>query len=661
MKNAIGGTLILAMILSLPGATICTAADTTEGAYRLGEIVVSAKPETGVESIGTVHRVTAREIRDQGARTLADALRLVPGVNIREGGQGTPRVDIRGFRTRNVLLFLNGIPVRDTADGQFDPTTIPADIISEIKVTTGGGSVLYGPGGNGGSIDIITKAGKKGLHGSIGGQAAEGDSYDGNASLSGGNKKADFFAAVNVMDRDKYPLSDDFKKTPYQDGKWRENSDWKRNSLFGNVGYNLSDKTRLGLTVSKLTGKNGIPPVTNYDPTDPFSKKPKYERIDDLDNSLVQLALDHKTEGPFDVRGWGFFSQSKVEDNRYDDSTYSTQDKKGAFHQNADIKIFGANSQIAYHAGKTATATLGLSAENDSWNSDGFNVVGKKNDVQDFSDNQDIQVYSAALEYVQDLGKRAGIVLGYAQHLQKRDGNGCDNDFSYLVGANYDLTDTTRLRINHSRKIRFPSIKQLYDQNGGNEDLNTEVTLNYEAGIRQELPAGTTLELTGFITQAKNFIEKNADGVYTNYQKLRFAGVESVLTMRPVEALMLRLAATWLDTKDESDDSQRQELQYRPEWTLIAESRYRFNFGLTAFASLRYVANQYFYADNTDPLEKKKLNDFTVVNLRLSQKIFKTGLNIYAGADNLFDENYEESYGLPQPGRTIYGGVEYRF
>jgi vitamin B12 transporter len=661
MKKAIGGTLILAMILCQPGASFGAATDSTEGAYRLGEIVVSARPESGVESIGTVHRITARQIRDEGARTLDDALRLVPGVNIREGGQGTPRVDIRGFRTRNVQLFLNGIPVRDTSDDQFDPTTIPADIISEIKVTTGGGSVLYGPGGNGGSIDIITKAGKKGLHGSVAGEAAEGERYDGKASLSGGNKKADFFVVGNLMNRDKFPLSDDFKKTAYEDGNWRENSDWRRNSLFGNVGYDLTDKTRLGLTVSKLTGKNGIPPVTNYDPNDPFSKKPKYERIDDLDKSLVQVALDHKTEGPFDVRGWGFFSQSKVEDNRYDDSTYSTQDINGAFHENSDIKIFGANTQLSYHLGKTGKATLGLTGENDSWNSDGFNVSGKKNTVQGFDDNQDIQIYSAALEYAQNLGKRVGIVLGYGQHFQERNGNGSDNDFSYLVGATYDLTDTTRLRANHSRKIRFPSIQQLYDQNGGNENLNTEVTLNYEVGIRQELPAGTTLELTGFITQAKDFIEKDADGINRNFQKIHFAGVESDLTMRPVQALMLRLAATWMKTRDESDNSQRQELQYVPEWTLIAESRYRFKFGLTAFASLRYVANQYFYADNTDPLEKKKLNNFTVVNLKLSQQILKTGLSVFAGAENLFDENYEESYGLPQPGRTIYGGAEYRF
>lgn len=57
---------------------------------------------------------------------------------------------------------MNGIPIRNSFDGQFDPTLIPAEIITEIKITSGGGSVLYGPGGNGGAIDIITKSGEEG-------------------------------------------------------------------------------------------------------------------------------------------------------------------------------------------------------------------------------------------------------------------------------------------------------------------------------------------------------------------------------------------------------------------------------------------------------------------------------------------------------------------
>jgi outer membrane receptor for Fe3+-dicitrate len=218
--------------------------------------------------------------------------------------------------------------------------------------TTGGGSVLYGPGGNGGAINIITKSGKKGLYGSIAGEAGEGEGYLAKGSLSGAGGNAAVYAAVKVMDRDKFPLANDFVGTDEQDGAYRDNSDWQRTNLFGNLGYRLTDKTRLGLAVRHLTGENGKPPVTNYDRDDPFTKRVKYERIDDIESSLVQLAFDHQTAGPFQIRGWGFFSQSDVEENR----------------------------------------------------------VNRNGDAQNFADDRDMQVYSAVLKYEQALGERVGFV-----------------------------------------------------------------------------------------------------------------------------------------------------------------------------------------------------------------------------------------------------------
>ena len=74
---------------------------------------------------------------------------------------------------------------------------------------------------------------------------------------------------------------------------------------------------------------------------------------------------------------------------------------------------------------------------------------------------------------------------------------------------------------------------------------------------------------------------------------------------------------------------------------------------------LSYIANQYYYSDD-DPTLKRKLNDYTVVNLKLSKKLINDKLNLYLGADNILDENYEQSLGFPQAGRMIYGGFRYK-
>ncbi len=44
-----------------------------------------------------------------------------------------------------------------------------------------------------------------------------------------------------------------------------------------------------------------------------------------------------------------------------------------------------------------------------------------------------------------------------------------------------------------------------------------------------------------------------------------------------------------------------------------------------------------------------------------NRTLFNDRLNLYVGADNLLDKDYEESFALPQAGRTIYGGAEIRF
>jgi outer membrane cobalamin receptor len=59
-------------------------------------------------------------------------------------------------------------------------------------------------------------------------------------------------------------------------------------------------------------------------------------------------------------------------------------------------------------------------------------------------------------------------------------------------------------------------------------------------------------------------------------------------------------------------------------------------------------------------VQKAKLADYALVNVKLAQALLDRKVTLYLGADNLFDQNYETSYGLPQAGRFVYGGIELR-
>jgi outer membrane cobalamin receptor len=660
-KTKVTLAIVLTGLVPLATAGQAIAAGEAEGAYDLGRIVVSKQAKQGVEAGETVQTVTAEQIKRQNARTLDEAVALLPGISVRTAGDGTPRIDIRGFRTRHVLLLLNGTPFNAASDGQFDPSLISVENIAEIKVVTGGTSVSYGPGGNGGVINIITKKGGTATHGSAAAEVGEGASRLIRTTVSGGSEAVDFFASASGYKRDSFPLSDDFKATKAEDGGARDNSDIERKNVFANVGYSPTDKTLLGMTFSYLNGEHGKPPVVNFDKTDPFSSNEKFDRLTDSDNYSLQLAASHDPSGPFLIKSWVFVNQLDQVEDRFDNNRYNSQRNKGSFHTDSTTRISGANLQVGYHFSDSDALTLGLMAENDDFDAAGFEQVqvNKTTVVRQSVDrSNDFQVYSTLLEYEASPLDHLGVVAGAGYHWQDREDD-TKSDYSYLLSAYYDFPTDTRIRANHARKIRFPTLDDLYSPDGGNATLEAEKTMHYEIGLEQGLPAKTTVSLSGFYIDVNDFIEKDADGIKTNFQEYTFSGFETSIENRVIDDLLLRAGYTYMETEDKSAGSQRDVLQYRPRHKLTFESNYRLAWGMSLYGSLTYVADQYFYDKNQ--IEKKRLSDYTLVDVRLSQEFFQGKLTAYLGAKNLFDQDYEQSYGLPQAGRTVYGGLNYRF
>jgi outer membrane cobalamin receptor len=625
--------------------------------YTLGEVVVSAEKEV-VEAVGTVREITSEDIKNKGARDLDEALKLLPGVYIRTGGDGIPRVDLRGFRSRHVILLLDGIPINSTYDGNFDPTLIPVESIEKIKVSYGTHSVLYGDGGLGGVVNIITKRGTKDVHGMVLGEAGDRSHYLGQFNLSGGYGKADFFLSGSHFERDGFRLSGDFESTPAEDGGTRDNSDKKRDNFFANVNFAPNDRILIGAVFNYLKGEFGKPSTT-ISPRDDFSESQRYERMDNFEGYSGHLSLSYDLPGPFGLRSWLFFNQLTEEENRYDDGNFESITRNGTFHHDNEIRIKGAALETTYDLKAAGLLTLGIKGRSEEGEFEGFDIerISGVDTQVDIQDERDIDIYSAALEYEITPMKGCGLVFGYGHYWLNKD-EGDDNEGSYMVGAYYDIHKNTRIKGSFARKIRFPDIRQLYDPDRGDPDLKTEKSNNYKLGVEQKLPWNSKVTLTGFLIDVKDYIEfiETVSDKFLNYDKYQFKGAELTAENRYLKNLLLRAGYTYLDTKDKSPNTERDELQNMPKHTVSFEGKYTFPFGFLPYANIIYVADQVFYS-RTTPLMKKSLNDYVLVNLKLDQALFKGKANLYIGVDNLFDVDYEQSYGFPQAGRFIYGGV----
>jgi hypothetical protein len=79
-----------------------------------------------------------------------------------------------------------------------------------------------------------------------------------------------------------------------------------------------------------------------------------------------------------------------------------------------------------------------------------------------------VYTYSGSLEYRVNPIDPLGIVLGAGWHAQERPGGSDEEDYSWLVmGSRCDPPTHTRLKASVAQKIRFPSMRRLYEEKKG--------------------------------------------------------------------------------------------------------------------------------------------------------------------------------------------------
>src|SRR5690606_2433824 len=248
-------------------------------------------------------------------------------------------------------------------------------------------------------------------------------------------------------------------------------------------------------------------------------------------------------------------------------------------------------------------------------------------------------------------------VVGGSYHWIAGDLSVSDSEGSVLAAARYGVLDNLGVKLSWSRKVRAPSIRNLYEEATGNRDLEYETIDAWEGGIEYQPTYWSSLAVSLFHMDVEDFIERNeVTDLFDNVEESRLRGVEVSGRAAVHERLGLYAAYSHLDAEDRSGTG-RDELQNRPRHIFAAAADVKLLDGLGLNVTLRHVADQVFYS-RRGPLVKAEQEDFTLVNARLRWRQ-SDHLEFYLGADNLFDEDYEEEYGLPSPGRFVYGGLKW--
>jgi iron complex outermembrane receptor protein len=124
--------------------------------------IVSGRPERLGDTAAAVFVITAEDIRRSGATTLADVLRMVPGLAVGRIDTSISAISARGFQNQfanKLLVLIDGRSVYSPVFSgvYWDSQDIVLQDIERIEVVRGPGATTWGANAVNGVINILTK------------------------------------------------------------------------------------------------------------------------------------------------------------------------------------------------------------------------------------------------------------------------------------------------------------------------------------------------------------------------------------------------------------------------------------------------------------------------------------------------------------------------
>lgn len=635
-------------VLALVMAMMAPGTGATQEASKLDPVVVTAtKSETPASQLGAaVTVITDEDFRTYHYETVDDALRAVPGVEIRRSGSlgKTSSITIRGANANQIQVLVDGVRVKSPTLGQAELSDLSPDLIDRIEIIRGPLSGLYGADAIGGVVNIITKRGQGAPSGSISQEAGNYDTYRSRAQVSGSYKLFDYAFGGSHLE---------------SNGQFK-NDDSDQNALNLRLGLTLPHASSVSLAVRWNRTDTGLPvkflstqPFGTALPIDPF--------IDSNNRNLSETYVLSLSGHTRPVTWW----ESEARFGRYTNKInfIDLPDRSDEcpfppceFPQRLRVERNEAEWLNHFHAGTWSTSTIGLEHRR---------VLG---------DSQNATVFHAVSETV------SGFVQEQLRLFDRLFITGSvrveGNDF---FGRNttergslaYAIKEWgTRLRGGAGTGFRAPTLNDLFFPGFSDKTLKPEKSLSYDAGVDQQLfDKRLRVGLTYFQNNFSDLI--SFVGIATppfvkgvNAGKARAAGIELTADADILDTLRASLNYTYTDSKILARNQLiPREPRHRWNAVLTWEPMRR----LTVFTEAHIVSEQWeSTATGADP----RLGVFNSGHTRIdvggtwrlmNRYAFIQSVDLIARVQNVLNEGYAEVRGFPALGINGLVGLRASF
>ncbi|MEO8480622.1 MAG: TonB-dependent receptor [Acidobacteriota bacterium] len=220
------------------------------GVAQVVVVTATAEAQPASQVAASVTVLDRRLLSDLAKPDVAEALRLVPGVNVVQvGGRGTAAsLFVRGGTSAFNKVLIDGVPANDIG-GVFDFGDVDTTGVERIEVLRNANSVLYGNDALTGVVALTTQRGRTRVPEatySIDGGTLGTQRHD--LSVGGATNRVDYFAAFSHFDTD-----NDVANNAYQ-----------RRTFASRLGFAAGSSTDISAVVRAGSSHIGLPNATSF-------------------------------------------------------------------------------------------------------------------------------------------------------------------------------------------------------------------------------------------------------------------------------------------------------------------------------------------------------------------------------------------------------------
>ncbi|MFH1132155.1 MAG: TonB-dependent receptor, partial [Pseudomonadota bacterium] len=618
------------------------------------EIVITGDP---IEDEGTsVQRIDHKQIQRKGAKSAVDMLEAQSSFNATTGSRGERIFTLRGFDQRQIVVLIDGVPAYIPYDGQVDLNMVPAEMVDHITVIKGPGSVLYGPNGLGGAVNIVTRQPGRGPLFSTTVEAGQFDTLNlrGFHSLELG--KVGYAVYGGMYTQGAYPLPSSFEPDRNEDGFLRNNSDRFTYHAGSSVRIQLPAQHELKATASFVDGEKGVPPST-------FDYPAKYWRFSVWRSFGASLGHRGKIWEHLDLDEVIFFRLFHNLLDSYDNASYSTQKSPRAFQSWYRDSLLGGRIRTQYCFEKTPWGITFLRL----WTSVQHDQHEKEADDSNANGNYNRTLITIAPEAEALFSSKWSLTLAIQTDFEipgnfPAEATSNQTGLGPLASLRYNPIERLVFKATFARRHRFPTLRERFSNAFGyrepNPDLGPETAWHFGLESSWRALQNLLLKIGGFDAEVQGLIEETALG--NGIQKLqnigsaRLAGFETIVETKPLNWLEIQGGYSLLYARRTNTDAADKHLQYRPTNKVsfdIVVSPLKW---IEVSTGLQIIGPRKYQDPNTT--ETATLPSYALWDARLDICPIKW-VTLWIRATNLTDSSYQTKFGFPDPGRQIWVGM----